>query len=926
MDKSTRVMGSLVSRQELHQNLKRSASSNNPGASKRQRIAIDGLDLAKKLKESKLAWKDHTTPERPEEPSSLTINFSGILDKYGDEHESLIPPRLDGVPVKVRCSVQIYHPTSECHNGTLTNVHEELVRVSQEGDIRTTWNTVTGHPETEINLPRSFTVPIRELYVPKPPAGKSRETPIDTPSEISDSEDDSDELLDDGEYGLAEKYFCHVSFSTVRMRPWPPLGLDREISRSSAIGKQLRHGYSHKRDLKLVSKTELSPLESLSLRAPLDIKLGPDRQTTQYQLALNAKWGTPEITQPETGKLEKPLNPGLVWKIELGDQASPQAFSESKLSDYSCGICLAKLNSIGALQIHVCASHDQFKFTFTSPTSNDQDYVISVSNTASIIPPTANTQIRSILPVTIHSPVNDNVPSDIVAQVNKAPEVEVGIMRTIFDYDDDISSLSSMATNQPPTPEPPCAQDRSKIEQLSARESSTSASISDPQSMSPLDTTPDAGSESDVPIEPRKRTRALNSRTIDGDDDSSSSSPEEDAIPQIVVPTTAKPLYDIVTKRLLKPGEPLPPSTVSHDWRIRKHTDIINSIPNLTPAEKEFMSRWDPFIFGHKSTSKVFMPSILEEFINVNRRWFDGKQCRREELLKHLINLRMSGRIQEQCLWGCLEMFQNERLYPRKERQTSKLSPIAREERSLLDLWDTYARNSTTNSFEKFVAASRALRTNRSAHISDGESIAMLRLFLAYHGRTARVDLLALDGIFYNSNLPLPTSDAESEYVLFFNGFEKNLKALDKAGDAEQVMSSFLADNSAWFFGDIKRFQWAKKHLQELHWSKKITLKIREQLLACLEAMESVYYSDDEDMQAAAVENDLASEPETGLRDKVEGKETVAPKTLTSTPFPVCPDPLNPPRPREVRAFGECECGGYARPGESVMCSAEVSS
>ncbi|KFZ10437.1 hypothetical protein V502_08119 [Pseudogymnoascus sp. VKM F-4520 (FW-2644)] len=917
LDKSTRDMGSLVSRQESLRNPKRPVSLENPRALKRQRIGIDGLDLAKKLQGSILTRKGHSAPERLEEPSSLEITFGGILDKYGDKHESLIPRRLDGVPVKTRCSVQIYHPTSECQNGTLTDVHEELLRVSQEGDIRTTWNPTTGHPETEINLPRSFIVPIRELYVPKPPAAKSRAASVASLSEISDSEDDSDELLDEGEYGLAKKYFCHVSFSTVRTRPWPPLGVDGEISQSSAIGKQLRHGHFNKRDLKLVSKTELLPLESLSMKVPLEIKLGPDRQTTQYQLALDAKWETPEITQPETEELE---TPNFVWKIELGGQAP----SESKMGDCSCGICLAKLNSIRALHLHVRANHSQFIFTFTSPTIEEQDFVIAVSDRESTILPKVNTQIRNDSPLDIGSPVS-NVPSvDMDAQVNKAPEVE--ILRSIFDFDDDLSTACSIATNTLPTPEPPCLQACSKLGQEPARDSSTSASVSELQSKtSSLNTTPDAGSESDGPIEPRKRTRVLNSRRTvieeDEDEDFSCSS-VEDATPMLV-PKTAKPLYDIASKELLEPDKPLPPSTVSHDWRIRKQADLINSISDITLAEKEFINRWDPFIFGQKSTSKIFMPAILEEFINVNRRWLDDKQCRKQELLKHLSTLTMSGRIEEKCLWECLEICQNERISPPKVRQVRKSSTaVAREERSLIELWDAYARDKKPNSLEKFVSVSKTLRSSRSVHGSDGDSVAMLRLFLSYYKRTSMRDLLALDGIYYNSNFPFPTTEAESEYIRFFNSFKTNFDAPD--GTDEELMFSFLADNTLWFYEDIQRFQWARKHLQELHWTKKITPKFRQKLVTYLETMESAHDSDsDSDMPDATIVNNLSSSPQTDPLNKGKGKETAAPATPTFAPSLINPDPLNAPRPRNVRAFGECECGGYARPGESVTCAAE---
>src|SRR5690606_5057743 len=116
---------------------------------------------------------------------------------------------------------------------------------------------------------------------------------------------------------------------------------------------------------------------------------------------------------------------------------------------------------------------------------------------------------------------------------------------------------------------------------------------------------------------------------------------------------------------------------------------------------------------------------------------------------------------------------------------------------------------------------------------SAGEPMAMLRLFLGCYNRTTRRDLLAVDSLHYNLSLSLITTEDESEYVEFFNSFEKDFEALDEtegSGQLKLLMSSFFGDNMPWFFEDSQRIVWAKKHLQELHWSKKLSPETRQEL------------------------------------------------------------------------------------------------
>ncbi|KFY82638.1 hypothetical protein V498_08524 [Pseudogymnoascus sp. VKM F-4517 (FW-2822)] len=88
--------------------------------------------------------------------------------------------------------------------------------------------------------------------------------------------------------------------------------------------------------------------------------------------------------------------------------------------------------------------------------------------------------------------------------------------------------------------------------------------------------------------------------------------------------------------------------------------------------------------------------------------------------------------------------------------------------------------------------------------------------------------------------------------------------------------------------------------------------------------MERALYPD-EDMPDVTVVGDLSPGPQTDRRNKGKGKEAAAPAAPTYIPpYVTKRHPLNAPQPREARAFGMCECGGYAAmPGAGVFCAAE---
>lgn len=872
-------MGSFLSLEP--RNPKRPASRENQRAPKRQRIGLN--ELSQRPKET------YSAPETAQaKTASLDIALKGIVDKYGDEHEPLIPRSLDGVSIKTRCFMQIYYNTSECQHGILTEVREELLRVSQEGTIVTAWNPETGQPETEILLPSSFVVPIRELYVPKPLTESKRNGSFDIDSDLE--EDQADQHPENEAYGLAEKYFCQFILSTVRGSVWPPLGLDNDITHNGMIGKQLKHGLSHKKDLRLVAKTELSPEYSPS-RIPIDIKLGPDRQTTQYQLVLDTKWAQPE-NNPQDAMKSKTTVPSCSWHIDVGDNV----LSKTKIDGCDCGLCLTKLDSIKALHLHLRTNHSTFKIEITPSTTEAQCFVILVSK------PSRNTtapEITSTIP-------------------------EVNMPRSIFEIG---------------------RQSRISPDPTASRDPSTSADASEPTSKkSSPNTTPDSSSDSDSPLRHPKRRRLLRSRGPDAEKSDGSleedtqipvlqqNAPIEASTPAILVPKTVKPLYDIVTKRLLKPGEPLPPPTASWDWRVQKHTDLINDYIDIPAVEKDFMNHWDAYMVRQQAVSLTFMPLLLQEFIKANRSWFSDHPHRPKEMLKHLTALSMSGRIDGYCFTECLKLFQGKSVPAPKTSPTiaipaPKASPtitkqsrtptnIAVEEEAWLELWDAYARTRTMTTRYKFAKGAGNLLNERSRYASPGQH--MLVTFLTFHDRA---NVAAIKSILPNLQLPSPPTDAESEYIRHFDDCEQSSKVQKGARYVVELTQEFLAVNAAWLHEDEQRIRQAEKHLQELYWDRKIDLKFREECLSYLQNVEKVGHAG-----FADATNQSDSPPFEAPRNKGKGKEVESPIAPPEfKPDPTENDLIQGPRAATIRALGECECGDPVRTGEGVICCGDVS-
>ena len=113
------------------------------------------------------------------------------------------------------------------------------------------------------------------------------------------------------------------------------------------------------------------------------------------------------------------------------------------------------------------------------------------------------------------------------------------------------------------------------------------------------------------------------------------------------------------SKRALREGELLSESDdeVDESWLKQKHSKVINSFDDLTEPEKQFIQRWDDYIFEEKPLTTKYVGHALLRFTKVNRAWLSNNAMI-TEFFKHMSKLVLSGTISPQVARTCLSMVQ----------------------------------------------------------------------------------------------------------------------------------------------------------------------------------------------------------------------------------------------------------------------------
>jgi VEFS-Box of polycomb protein len=144
------------------------------------------------------------------------------------------------------------------------------------------------------------------------------------------------------------------------------------------------------------------------------------------------------------------------------------------------------------------------------------------------------------------------------------------------------------------------------------------------------------------------------------------------------VPKTAKPLYDTITKRILRPGEELPNSDDEKEegWLRQKSRDLINDFTDVTLEEKDFINTYNPFIINEQLASPKYLPEALIRFTESHKKWFAEKNCRKQEFVKLMEVFILRGVVEERTLERCVDILRAaERAYKGKDIDMDDAAP-----------------------------------------------------------------------------------------------------------------------------------------------------------------------------------------------------------------------------------------------------------
>ncbi|KUJ09013.1 uncharacterized protein LY89DRAFT_628854 [Mollisia scopiformis] len=126
----------------------------------------------------------------------------------------------------------------------------------------------------------------------------------------------------------------------------------------------------------------------------------------------------------------------------------------------------------------------------------------------------------------------------------------------------------------------------------------------------------------------------------------------------VLVPETELPLYDPVTKRILRVGEEIPGSDdeKEEEWLHQKQRQLVNDFVDVSMLEKEYINVWNPFINEEHLTSHAYMSDSILRFVELKKNWFAENKNMKVEFLRHMEIFITMGSADQECLHKCINI------------------------------------------------------------------------------------------------------------------------------------------------------------------------------------------------------------------------------------------------------------------------------
>ncbi|KAK9424547.1 putative Polycomb protein VEFS-Box domain-containing protein [Seiridium unicorne] len=127
------------------------------------------------------------------------------------------------------------------------------------------------------------------------------------------------------------------------------------------------------------------------------------------------------------------------------------------------------------------------------------------------------------------------------------------------------------------------------------------------------------------------------------------------------IPDTKQPVYDRLSKAVLKPNSVVDEPPLNNSWLLQKHRDIIKDYTDVHADEKEYISEWDIYSLTRRATPSPHLNEIYLEFIEDKALWLASSQNRMNEAMKHLAYLNAREALEKSTISKALDILKTAR-------------------------------------------------------------------------------------------------------------------------------------------------------------------------------------------------------------------------------------------------------------------------